>query len=218
MQLFKGYTVTILFALVPYVFALVNRNSASSFAGSTSTAVFPPPNATITSTGTFFPDASEVGFAGPTPSACLISYSHTLTNNNVLIAGDEADAIATGPAVVTQDSTFPLFNPPTADKKKNFDVLQTWGNLAPWQSVKSFGLPDASALIPAGCSITQVHLLHRHGARYPTSGLPPAMFATALHKAATTTGFTASGPLSFLNTWTYKLGAEILTPFGRSQL
>lgn len=30
-------------------------------------------------------------------------------------------------------------------------------------------------------------------------------------------GFTASGPLAFLNDWTYKLGAELLTPFGRKQ-
>ncbi|KAF5349760.1 hypothetical protein D9758_010177 [Tetrapyrgos nigripes] len=43
--------------------------------------------------------------------------------------------------------------------------------------------------------------------------------ATVLHVAANNgTGFTASGPLEFLNTWTYKLGSEILTPFGRSQL
>ena len=42
--------------------------SASTFAGSTVSAVFPPPNATDTSIDTFFPDASQVGHAGPTPS------------------------------------------------------------------------------------------------------------------------------------------------------
>lgn len=31
-------------------------------------------------------------------------------------------------------------------------------------------------------------------------------------------GFKASGNLSFLNSWKYQLGAEILTPFGREQL
>jgi hypothetical protein len=30
--------------------------------------------------------------------------------------------------------------------------------------------------------------------------------------------WTASGDLAFLNDWSYKLGGEILTPFGRQQL
>ncbi|KAF4623104.1 hypothetical protein D9613_002089 [Agrocybe pediades] len=176
--------------------------SASTFAGSTSTAVFPPPNATVTATDTFFLDASQVGFPGPTPT------------------GDEAESIATAPAVAKVDSVFPLVKPNAQDSKKNkpFDVLQHAGNLAPWQSVDSFGLPNASPVIPNGCELKQVHLLHRHGARYPTSDGGTASFAARLHAAATGSGFSASGDLSFLNTWTYKLGAEILTPFGRSQL
>lgn len=44
---------------------------ASSFAGATTSAVFPPPGASDTdaSIDSFFPTESEVGFAGPTPSA-----------------------------------------------------------------------------------------------------------------------------------------------------
>ena len=86
-------------------------------------------------------------------------------------------------------------------------------------SVDTFGLPHASQLIPQGCKITQVHLVHRHGARYPTGGSPPAAFAGKLHNATVAgTGFTATGDLAFLNTWTFKLGAELLTPFGRKQM
>ncbi|KAF8898866.1 histidine phosphatase superfamily [Infundibulicybe gibba] len=81
-----------------------------------------------------------------------------------------------------------------------------------------FGLPGASPLVPEGCEITQVHLLHRHGARYPTSDASPALLAAKLHTAAAGQGLNVSGPLSFLSNWTYKLGAEILTPFGRSQM
>ncbi|KAH9486630.1 3-phytase A [Psilocybe cubensis] len=175
---------------------------ASSFAGSTTSAVFPPPNATITATDTFFPDASDIGFAGPTPT------------------GDEANAIATAPVNAKVDNFFPLINPGAQDTKKNkpFDVLVHAGSLSPWQSVDSFGLPDASPVIPQGCELVQAHLLHRHGARYPTSGSGPANFAAKVHAAATGAGFSATGALSFLNTWTYKLGAELLTPFGRSQL
>lgn len=100
-----------------------------------------------------------------------------------------------------------------------FNPLRYWGNLGPWFSVGgAFGLPETSPQVPQGCELTQVHLLHRHGARYPTSGSAPSAFAALLHSAADSTGLTATGPLEFLNTWTYKLGAEILTPFGREQL
>lgn len=61
-----------------------------------------------------------------------------------------------------------------------------------------------------------MHLLYRHGARYPTSGAAPGTFAQKLANA-TKTGLAVSGDLSFLADWTYKLGAELLTPFGRSQ-
>lgn len=44
----------------------------------------------------------------------------------------------------------------------------------------------------------------------------PGGLASKLHRAST--GIKAHGPLSFLNTWTYKLGTEVLTPFGRQQL
>ncbi|KAJ6537936.1 phosphoglycerate mutase-like protein [Mycena capillaripes] len=170
---------------------------ASSFAGATSTAVFPPPGATITSDASFFPDATQVNVFGPTPT------------------GDEAFAIATAPVSPDYANVFPLVEPATSDQK-NFDVIHSWGNLSPFQST-NLGL-SSSSKIPAGCNLQQVHLLHRHGARYPTTGSPPASFAAALHAVASTGKLSASGPLAFLNTWTYKLGAEILTPFGRAQL
>lgn len=98
-------------------------------------------------------------------------------------------------------------------------MYQYWGNLAPWYSVPSshYGLDKASPLIPDTCEITQVHILYRHGARYPTSGANPSAFATKLHNITALNGFTSWGELEFLNKWTYKLGAELLTPFGRLQ-
>lgn len=116
------------------------------------------------------------------------------------------------------DSIYPLIHPAASDTKAAaFDVTKHWGNLSPMQSVDGV-LSDTSPQIPAGYELRQVHLLHRHGARYPTSGAGPATFAAKLQSIANSTGFSASGPLEFLNTWTYKLGAEILTPFGRGQL
>jgi hypothetical protein len=57
----------------------------------------------------------------------------------------------------------------------------------------------------------------RHGARYPTSGDAAEHFATRLLNASAAGGFEASGDLAFLNEWTYKLGSDILIPFGRLQ-
>ncbi|KAJ7203029.1 acid phosphatase [Mycena pura] len=180
----------------------------STFAGATTTFLFPPAGQAITTPDPDFPDANQVGFPGPTPT------------------GDEAEAIVTAPSVAKMESVFPLINPATADDAKNsasssdsaFDVLHNLGNLAPWKSVESFGLPDSSPQIPSGCKLDQVHLVHRHGARYPMAGTAPTQFSAALHGLAATTGVNVTGPLTFLSTWEYKLGAEILTPFGRSQL
>lgn len=62
-----------------------------------------------------------------------------------------------------------------------------------------------------------MHLLYRHGARYPTTGAAPSTFAQKLVNATKAAGFNVTGELAFLSQWTYKLGAELLTPFGRSQ-
>jgi len=137
------------------------------------------------------------------------------------LAGDEAFAIETAPAIPAIDNESPIVRPDTFDGAgKKFDMIRSWGNLSPMFSLPpgTFGLPDASPLIPDDCAINAVHILHRHGARYPTTGSPPSSFAGKIHNASTGAGFNATGPLDFLNTWTYKLGAEILTPLGRQQL
>ncbi|PIL31642.1 hypothetical protein GSI_06344 [Ganoderma sinense ZZ0214-1] len=184
----------------------VAAESGAPWAGSTVTAVFPPPGATNTGSAVdgYFPDAQEVGHPGPTPT------------------GDEAWVIETAPVAPEKHDVYPLVDPVAAQAPVNrpsFDPMRYWGNLSPWWSLgeNAFGL-KATAKVPSGCELTQVHLLHRHGARYPTSDSGPSHFAESLHATANSTGFTASGPLEFLNTWTYKLGAELLTPFGREQL
>ena len=121
--------------------------------------------------------------------------------------------------------TYPLTEPQvllgsSAKQSSSFNPARYWGNMCPYFSTDSAtnGLPEASPQIPDGCELTQVHLLQRHGSRYPASGDPPAQFADKLNQVASTTGFKVTGPLSFLNNWTYKLGAEILTAYGRKEL
>lgn len=153
-----------------------------------------------------FPPESVVGFPGITQTGV----------EPAAIATAKAYPYNSGPA-----NAFPLVSPEPhgEDQSSTFDIKKYWGNLSPWYSLSSadYGLPDASPQLPDGCEIVQVHLLYRHGARYPTSGAAPATFAQKLHNA-TSTGFNVTGDLEFLSDWTYKLGAELLTPFGRSQL
>ena len=134
----------------------------------------------------------------------------------VLLETDDlrAGLIVTAPAMPMYTPISPLI-PPKADKE-SFYVPNHWGNLSPYHSVKSHGLPESSQLIPDGCELDELHWLQRHGARYPTSNPHgPAGFA---HRIKEAKGWKASGELKFLNNWTYKLGAELLTPYGRSQL
>ena len=140
-----------------------------------------------------------------------------------MAAGDEALSIETAPAIAVHEGFDPVVRPTTFDGKSSskFNIVRNWGNLSPWFSLPAdtWGLPDASPIVPKGCEIQQVHILHRHGARYPTSGSGPSAFAAKLHNITVNgTGFSASGPAEFLNTWEYRLGAEILTPLGREQL
>ena len=66
--------------------------------------------------------------------------------------------------------------------------------------------------LPAGANITQLHMLSRHGSRYPTS--EPGIAG----KLVDNTGkYKASGKLAFLNNFTYKLGEQILVPVGKQE-
>ncbi|ROW00678.1 hypothetical protein VSDG_03412 [Cytospora chrysosperma] len=195
------------FRLVPMVLLAALASASpltnSPIAGSTTADSFPPDSTAVNTE--LFPGEDVVGYPGTTitgiePAAAQTAAAYPYNN---------------GPA-----NEFPLVAPvPHGESaSSSFDMKRYWGNLSPWYSVSSadYGLPDASPLIPDGCNIVQVHVLYRHGARYPTSDAAPATFAEKIANASKT-GFSATGELSFLADWTYKLGAEFLTPFGRSQ-
>lgn len=104
---------------------------------------------------------------------------------------------------------------------EDFDTIHYFGNLSPWRPISSsnYGLPEASHVIPDGCQTVQVHLLHRHGARYPVQSSSLGDFSEKIHEAIRCTeGFEAYGNLEFLRNWTSNLKTETLTPFGRAQL
>lgn len=220
------HTAALLALFFFHVEAAPTSIAAEGFAGSATADLFPPAGSKPTYelaqrhtefankrtmyiaavTSQLFPPESIIGFPGPTPT------------------GVEPAAIQTAKAYPYNDGNanqFPLIKPQphgSSYESPKFDISKYWGNLSPWYSLRSsdYGLPDASPLVPEGCDITQVHLLYRHGARYPTNGAAPGTFAQKIANA-TKTEFVVSGELSFLSDWTYKLGAERLTPFGRSQ-
>lgn len=85
-------------------------------------------------------------------------------------------------------------------------------NAADYFGVDFVGLPD-------GCQVEQVHGLHRHAQRFPTSAFDDggndenfAMKVENFTKANPNASFT--GPLAFLNTYEYQMGEGYLTGIG----
>lgn len=72
--------------------------------------------------------------------------------------------------------------------------------------------------LPPGVNITQMHMLHRHSARYPRSTSSVATFGSKLGNITANGTAQWSGDLSFFNSWEYTLGAEILVARGRPEL
>ncbi|KAL0960773.1 hypothetical protein HGRIS_005794 [Hohenbuehelia grisea] len=84
-----------------------------------------------------------------------------------------------------------------------------WAQYAPWFPAAQYRAP------PSGCHITQVNILQRHGARFPTSGATTAI-RSALSKLSSVQNFT-DPRLDFLRTYQYTLGINDLVPFGALQ-
>ncbi|KAK0541142.1 hypothetical protein OC842_000101 [Tilletia horrida] len=106
----------------------------------------------------------------------------------------------------------------------DFNAFKHMGPLSPYSSSDGFGVDDAKYRdVPDGlesgntCIVDQVHILHRHGARYPTTNAPPQALSRFL-SSLPPKSVTFKGPLAFLSSWKYRLGAELLTPVGRGQL
>ena len=147
---------------------------------------YPPPSPT-NAFPSLFP--SDVGYPGPTPT------------------GAEPALVATAPSYPIHTGAPHLLPPQVLPNRTHphpaFDIFSHWGNLSPWFSVHphAFGL-NSTIDPPNGCRITALHLLHRHGARYPTGSASyggPANFSVRLQSAPPS--WAAHGQLAFLNKW-----------------
>ncbi|KAJ5893173.1 hypothetical protein N7504_009864 [Penicillium tannophilum] len=103
--------------------------------------------------------------------------------------------------------------------ESGFDIRSTWANLAPYADSDGYGAPKGS---PRQCELSQVHLLARHGERYPTyneiDGGIIENFASKLanFSAKHPKAAIGTGPLVFLNYWDYLLELDSLLPMGAS--
>ncbi|OBZ70094.1 3-phytase B [Grifola frondosa] len=88
------------------------------------------------------------------------------------------------------------------------NVQRTWAMYSPYFPVEPYQPPQ-------NCEITEVNILQRHGARYPTSGATKSINA-ALAKLLSVKNFT-DPRLAFLEEYTYNLGQNDLVAFGAAQ-
>ncbi|PSK35977.1 Acid phosphatase [Elsinoe australis] len=104
---------------------------------------------------------------------------------------------------------------PIAGNVNNSNIYQLHGQLSHYfPNPVGFGVDEYP--LPPGANISWVNMLSRHGSRYPTTGSGAYQFGQK-HKNMTGTA-KYTGELSFLNDWSYKLGAEILVPVGHQEL
>lgn len=158
---------------------------------------------TATPTSNLFPISPEI-YPGNTATGAPAALAATNPVNGYGLPNATQSYVAPNPLVT---------NEVIPNNTDNINIADYWGNLTPYRAASGgFGVEEYA--LPEQCSIKQVNWLQRHGARYPTADASTATLAAALAKA----NGTFTGDLSFLNGFTYKLGAEILTPVGRQQL
>ncbi|GLB07241.1 hypothetical protein AtubIFM57258_002570 [Aspergillus tubingensis] len=120
------------------------------------------------------------------------------------------------PATYTANHPLETSQPIRGAKDRN--IFHHMGILSPYYPRSDgFGVDEYPR--PKGSNITQMHMLHRHGSRYPNKdeGDDFANWARTLTNAISH-GAIFSDELSFIHNWTYTLGANILTHRGREDL
>ncbi|BAE62612.1 unnamed protein product [Aspergillus oryzae RIB40] len=117
----------------------------------------------------------------------------------------------------SSSSSGPASAPTGATYASGFDMTKSWANLSPYKNADTFGVPKG---MPQGCELSQVHVLHRHAERFPTSNLLDGRgmgdFASKLvnYTKAKPGKMVAKGPLKFLNDWEYVIGENTLMENG----
>lgn len=113
----------------------------------------------------------------------------------------------------------PKTAPTGSTYQTGFDIKNNWGSISPYfESGTNFkgietGKTSEDYYLPALCRYQQVHVLHRHAERYPTTGTRKLMNVAA-EKIYAMTEPPAQKELSWLQHWNYTLGEELLVSKG----
>jgi hypothetical protein len=161
--------------------------------------------ATASATEPWYYQTTPELFAGPTPTGLIAPF---LAQTNPAPWGAEASFVPNAPLET---------NLPIQGNSNNQSIFQLHGQLSSYfPNPVGFG-PNEYPL-PPGANISTVHVLHRHGARYPTGTSSVANFGSKIQNITANGTAKWTGDLSFLNSWRYNLGAEILVARGRQEL
>ncbi|KAL4862858.1 hypothetical protein BDV12DRAFT_206913 [Aspergillus spectabilis] len=141
------------------------------------------------------------------------------TYEGVTATGSAPMLVETNPVYVGQ-KTFvandPLQTSQPIQGAKHRNIFHLMGNLSPYfVSEEGFGVDEFP--LPEDATISQVHLLHRHGSRYPSDSEGTSQWAQKIANA-TALGTRFTEGLAFLNDWTWREGVNILVPKGRQEL
>ncbi|TFY79022.1 hypothetical protein EWM64_g4994 [Hericium alpestre] len=109
-----------------------------------------------------------------------------------------------GPYRALRDEGLGKGKTPHLDLPKS--LMRRWGQYAPWIPAQAY------KALPEGCVVSQVNLLQRHGARYPTEG-SGKLYKAAVDKLIAVDKYKAE-ELEFLNKFKYDMGTDDLLPFG----
>ena len=107
---------------------------------------------------------------------------------------------------------------PIEGRVGNGNIFQMHGQLSHYfPNPIGFGVDEFS--LPDGAEVVQLNMLSRHGSRYPTTGAGAELLAEKIQNYTNGTlgDITFKGELSFLNSWKYLLGNEILVPVGKQE-
>ncbi|KAJ7138446.1 phytase [Mycena crocata] len=99
----------------------------------------------------------------------------------------------------------PLFSPP----HDTLELQKSWGVYSPFHANEGYIPP------PAGCEISQVNILQRHGARLPSSSQTEDILS-GVNKLQSVDVYT-DPRLDFLHDFVYPLGEDLLVPLGAMQ-
>ncbi|KAL5487484.1 hypothetical protein ACEPAI_5592 [Sanghuangporus weigelae] len=150
---------------------------------------------------------------GALPSPLLAHTPHSRCRRSVSVLGMVAFSLVLlwcicaflGPSGASPSGSFPV----TPEIQFSRHAKHSWAMYSPYFPAAEYKNP------PSHCKVNQVNIIHRHGARFPTSDAGERILS-AVQKLLNATLF-RDVRLHFLRHYTYDLGVADLIPFGAAQ-